>query len=172
MPGELEKQVPELFTGKYQITTEFGRAIIAKNAFTLAKVEYTKVTGGRHIALTHAGAHNFMRMVFQPTDWARRISALDAHGRVKTGPPVEQDIAGPCCFAGDIIAHQRSLPLMEPGDYLLIHDTGAYCFSNHFMYNALTPDPVYGADANNDGLHDFSIISMGQNTQHLLQDYG
>jgi len=156
----LEARVPELFTGEFDVITEFGRAIVAKSAFTVARVEYTKTMGGRHIALTHAGAHNMMRIVFQPAVWARRVTALNAKGEVKSGTPVEQDIAGPCCFAGDVIAHRRGLPLLERGDLVMVHDTGAYCFSNHFYYNALSPDPVYACRRSDAGdRYRFSRIS-------------
>ena len=39
-----------------------------------------------------------------PELWAIRVSALDPAGHPKTGAKVAQDVAGPCCFAGDIIA--------------------------------------------------------------------
>lgn len=139
----LKQYVPELFSGDFKVITEFGRAIVAKHALTIAKVEYTKVTGGRHIALTHAGVHNLMRVVFQPQAWERRVSVVCPNGSPSTAERVKQDVAGPCCFTGDIIAHERNLPLMKPDDYVVVHDTGAYCFSNHFQYNAMGRDPVY-----------------------------
>jgi diaminopimelate decarboxylase len=161
----LRDKVPELFSGEFNVVTEFGRAIIAKNALTLARVEYTKVTGGRHIALTHAGSHNMMRIVFQPQGWSRRVTALDAAGAPKTGTKVAQDIAGPCCFAGDIVAHERLLPLLEPGDHVAVHDTGAYCFGNHFFYNALPPDPVWALEKGGDALTE---INPGQTSDDLV----
>lgn len=166
----LKARVPALFDGRYRVMTEFGRAIVAKSAFTLGRVEYTKVMGGRHIALTHLGAHNAMRVVFQPKDWARRITALDENGQEKTGQSIAQDVAGPCCFAGDIIGHERALPLLEPDDYVLLHDTGAYCFSNHFGYNAMQPEPVLGAITRN-GRVTFSTISKGQDTATLVEAF-
>jgi len=36
------------------------------------------------------------------------------------------------------------LPPIEPGDWVVLHDTGAYYFSNPFIYNALPAPPVYG----------------------------
>jgi diaminopimelate decarboxylase len=143
----LRKEVPALFSGRFRVITEFGRSILAKNGFMIARVEYAKTMGGRAIAITHAGAQVAVRTVFMPKSWPLRITALDDAGREKEGDLVAQDIAGPCCFAGDIIAHERPLPRLAPGDCVLIHDTGAYYFSTPFLYNSLPPIPVYRAEA-------------------------
>ena len=140
----LREAAPALFSGEFQVITEFGRSVMAKNGFIVARVEYTKVTGGHHIAITHAGAQVATRTVFMPELWPIRVSALDPTGRPKTGPKVAQDVAGPCCFAGDIVASRRDLPLLEPGDWVLLHDTGAYYFSTPFVYNSLPRIAVHG----------------------------
>ncbi len=142
----LRDNVPALFSGEFQVITEFGRSIMAKNGFILGRVEYTKLTGGRHIAITHAGAQVATRTVFMPELWPIRVSALDPRGRPKAGAKVAQDVAGPCCFAGDIIASRRLLPPLEPDDWVLLHDTGAYYFSTPFVYNSLPRVAVHGFD--------------------------
>jgi diaminopimelate decarboxylase len=139
----LKKQVPELFTGKYSAKTEFGRSIFAKNGFIATRIEYTKSSGGRQIALSHAGVQIAARTVFMPDHWKIRLSVFDASGRAKTGGEIPQDIAGPCCFAGDLLATERNLPLIEPGDYVVLHDTGAYYLSNPYYYNSLPAPAVY-----------------------------
>jgi diaminopimelate decarboxylase len=141
----LRASVPELFDGSMRVITEFGRSVVAKAGFILARVEYTKVMGGRRIAITHAGAQVAARTVYQPEAWPLRISALDCRGQPKHAEVVEQDVAGPCCFAGDILAHQRALPLLEPGDHIVVHDTGGYYFSSPYIYNSLPPIEAYGA---------------------------
>jgi diaminopimelate decarboxylase len=123
----------------------------------LARVEYTKTMGGRRVAITHAGAQVAARTVYQPDIWPLRISALDEQGRPKPGVAVEQDVAGPCCFAGDILAHRRALPLLEPGDHVLIHDTGGYYFSSPYIYNSFPPIDAY-AIAGPD--QQFEIVSL------------
>jgi diaminopimelate decarboxylase len=140
----LRATAPDLFTGKFKVITEFGRSILAKNGFIVARVEYTKATGRRHIAITHAGAQVATRTVFMPELWEIRVSALDPAGRPKRGDRIPQDIAGPCCFAGDIVASRRALPLLEPDDWVLLHDTGAYYFSTPFVYNSLPRIAVHG----------------------------
>jgi diaminopimelate decarboxylase len=146
----LREAAPALFTGEFRVISEFGRSVMAKNGFIIARVEYTKVTGGRHIAMTHAGAQVATRTVFMPELWAIRVSALDPAGRPKLGARIDQDVAGPCCFAGDIIASRRLLPLLEPDDWVLLHDTGAYYFSTPFVYNSLPRIAVHAFELSGD----------------------
>lgn len=153
----LQKAVPELFSGEYIGKTEFGRSIFAKNGFIASRIEYTKVSGGRRIATSHAGAQIATRTVFMPDHWKIRLSVFDSSGEPKTRGEEVQDVAGPLCFAGDIIATGRRLPLIEPGDYVVLNDTGAYYFSNPFYYNALCAPAVYGAEVNN---HDSVSLSL------------
>jgi diaminopimelate decarboxylase len=149
--GALRERAPQLFSGQYRVKTEFGRSILAKSGFIAARVEYTKNSGGRQIAISHAGAHVAARTIFMPDHWKIRISAFGPDGLAKTGEPVSQDIAGPCCFAGDMAGTDRLLPLIEAGDVVVLHDTGAYYFSNPFIYNALPAPAVYGAGLDRDG---------------------
>lgn len=140
----LRAAAPGLFDGRYGLVTEFGRSLLAKNGFIGARVEYTKDAGGRRIALTHAGAQVATRTVFMPDAWPLRIGAFDAQGRPRGGPPMVQDIAGPCCFAGDVVAHARELPELREGDFVALYDTGAYYFSTPWAYNSLPRPAVYG----------------------------
>ncbi len=140
----LTAAAPGLFAGRYALVTEFGRSLLAKNGFIGARVEYTKDAGGRRIALTHAGAQTATRTVLMPGSWPLRIGAFAADGTPKEGPPLAQDIAGPCCFAGDVVAHGRELPELAEGDFVVLYDTGAYYFSTPWAYNSLPRPAVYG----------------------------
>jgi diaminopimelate decarboxylase len=163
----LRENVPALFSGEFKVITEFGRSIMAKNGFIIGRVEYTKVTGGRHIAITHAGAQVATRTVFMPELWPIRVSALDPHGRPKVGDKVAQDVAGPCCFAGDIIASRRLLPLLEPEDWVLLHDTGAYYFSTPFVYNSLPRVAVHGFDGEGDQIR-FELLRKEETVAEVV----
>ena len=159
--------MPALFSGEFKVITEFGRSIMAKNGFIVGRVEYTKLTGGRHIAITHAGAQVATRTVFMPELWPIRVSALDPQGRPKTGPKVPQDVAGPCCFAGDIVASRRLLPLLEPDDWVLLHDTGAYYFSTPFVYNSLPRIAVHGFATDDDGVR-FELLRREESVAEVV----
>lgn len=140
----LQLGAPRLFSGEYEIVTEFGRSILAKHGIIASYVEYTKEVGGRQIAITHAGAQVATRTVFMPEAWPLRVQAFSGHGAAKTDDAVVQDVAGPCCFAGDLVARGRELPNLEPGDIVTLLDTGAYYASTPFEYNSLPQPPIYG----------------------------
>ncbi|MEU7470500.1 diaminopimelate decarboxylase [Streptomyces sp. NPDC044984] len=158
----LRAHAPALFSGEYEIVTEFGRSVLAKNGFMAAYVEYTKTVGGRPVAITHAGAQVATRTVFAPDAWPLRIEAHDPRGRAKHGRPVRQDVAGPCCFAGDLLARDRALPLLDVGDLVVVPDTGAYYFSTPFHYNSLPEPAVHGARVDAEGRVTFRPLRPAQ----------
>lgn len=168
----LRQKVPELFTGRFIVKTEFGRSVFAKNGFMAARVEYTKNSGGRQIALTHAGVQVATRTVFMPDHWKLRISVCDASGAPREGDSQNQDIAGPCCFAGDMLGTDRMLPLILPDDLVVIHDTGAYYFSNPFYYNSLQAPAVFGVEADGDGGVEFEQWRKQQTLSDMLDVLG
>ncbi|WP_431677373.1 diaminopimelate decarboxylase [Kitasatospora sp. KL5] len=170
--ARLRTHAPALFSGEFRLVTEFGRSVLAKAGFTAAYVEYTKNSGGRPIALTFAGVQVATRTVFAPDSWPLRISAHDATGTEKHGGPVVQDIAGPACFAGDLVAEARPLPLLEPGDIVALLDTGAYYTSTPFGYNSLLEPAVHGATVAADGTVRFSLLRRAQTVEDLLARTG
>jgi diaminopimelate decarboxylase len=170
----LAEVTPGLFDGRYGLVTEFGRSLLAKHGTVLARVEYAKSAGGRAIAVTHAGVQVATRTVYAPGSWPLRIAAYDAKGRPKTGPDVVQDVAGPACFAGDLLAEGRPLPLLEQGDHVAALDTGAYYFAHHYAYNSLARPGVYGfAPAGGDaGGVRFAVVREPQTLDEIVAESG
>ncbi|MEV0280926.1 diaminopimelate decarboxylase [Streptomyces sp. NPDC050610] len=167
----LAETVPGLFDGRYGLVTEFGRSLLAKHGTILARVEYAKSAGGRAIAVTHAGAQVAMRTVYAPQSWPLRVAAFDEKGRPKTGDLLPQDVAGPCCFAGDLIAENRPLPRLEAGDHAALLDTGAYYFSTHFAYNSLPRPGVHGFATDDDTVR-FTPARAPQSIPDLVAESG
>ncbi|MFJ4921338.1 diaminopimelate decarboxylase [Streptomyces sp. NPDC088725] len=173
--GLLKETVPGLLDGRYGLVTEFGRSLLAKHGTVLARVEYAKSAGGRPIAVTHAGAQIATRTVYAPDSWPLRIAPYDAGGRPRTGPAVAQDIAGPACFAGDLLAENRSLPLVEQGDFVAALDTGAYYFSNHYAYNSLARPAVLGftdESGASGGKVRFATVRPAQTVEEIVAESG
>ncbi|MEU3271246.1 diaminopimelate decarboxylase [Saccharomonospora sp. NPDC006951] len=167
----LRDRVPGLFEGRYALLTEFGRSLLAKNGFIVAAVEYVKDAGGRRIAVTHAGAQIATRTVFMPGAWPLRVEAFDASGRRKRDRPLRQDVAGPCCFAGDLVASERELPELAEGDLVVLRDTGAYYFSSPFSYNSLPRPAVHGFRAA-EGEMVFAPVRTGQTVAEIVAESG
>ncbi|MET9294912.1 diaminopimelate decarboxylase [Streptomyces sp. NPDC003077] len=168
----LRATVPGLFSGRYGLVTEFGRSLLAKHGTVLARVEYAKTAGGRPIAVTHAGAQVAARTVYVPAAWPLRVTAYDEGGRPRSGAPVAQDVAGPCCFAGDLVAENRPLPLLRAGDHVALLDTGAYYFSTHYAYNSLPRPGVYGYAPGDGDAPRFAVIRTPQTLEELTAESG
>lgn len=166
----LKEHIPELFNSTYTVLTEFGRTYNAKVAVVAAKVEYTKLSGGRGIAVIQGGADLFVRTIYLPDKWPLRVHVLDAKGNLKLDSPdsVLWDIAGPCCFAGDIVAHRRSLPKIEQGDIIVVSDTGAYYYSSFSHYNSRQAPAIYGYEQAGSKL---VLMKRGETVDDTLKFY-
>ncbi|AKS31049.1 diaminopimelate decarboxylase [Mycolicibacterium goodii] len=168
----LQAAVPQLFDGTYTLVTEFGRALTAKAGTVVARVEYTKVTGGRPIAITHAGVQVATRSIFAPEAWPLRVEVYDPHGRRREDPALVQDVAGPACFTGDMLAVGRELPAVHPGDLVAVPDTGGYYFSTHFSYNALPRPAVYTVGTDSAGDRRWSLARRAQTIEQIVTEAG
>ncbi|MGW8064575.1 diaminopimelate decarboxylase [Streptomyces ziwulingensis] len=168
----LREAVPGLFDGRYGLVTEFGRSLLAKHGTVVARVEYAKSAGGRPVAVTHAGVQVATRTVYAPGAWPLRITAYDGKGLPKEGPNVVQDVAGPACFAGDLLAVGRALPPLEQGDYAAALDTGAYYFAHHYAYNSLARPAVHGFVGRADGGVAFATVREAQTVEEIVAEAG
>ncbi|WKE71334.1 diaminopimelate decarboxylase [Streptomyces sp. WP-1] len=168
----LAEAVPGLCAGRYGLVTEFGRSLLAKHGTVVARVEYAKRSGGRRIAVTHAGVQVATRTVYAPGAWPLRIAAYDAKGRPKPGPEVVQDVAGPACFSGDLLAEGRALPELEQGDYAAALDTGAYYFAHHYAYNSLARPGIYGFAPDGAGGVAFATVREPQTIAEVVAESG
>jgi diaminopimelate decarboxylase len=151
--SSLQISVPELFSGKYKLITEFGRSIVAKAGFLASRVEYTKMAGNRRIIQQHIGADLAVRTVWAPEVWKLRVDVYNERGELKTEDMHETDVAGPCCFGGDLVASNVLLPRAAAlRDIVVVKDTGAYYHSSFSHYNLRQPPPCYLYDEDGDVL--------------------
>ncbi|MDG1296989.1 MAG: hypothetical protein P8P48_07615 [Saprospiraceae bacterium] len=161
----LELECPGLFDGSYKLITEFGRYIFANTASAISKVEYVKEQADSKIAIIHLGADFLLRKAYNPKNWHHDITVLDKHGRLKIGTDKKPYmVAGPLCFGGDVIEESIQLPVIEPGDYLVIHDVGAYTLSMWSRYNSRQMPTVLGV-----GRKDISILKKKETLFDILK---
>lgn len=134
-----------------KLEIEPGRFLVAESGVLVSQVRSVKDMGSRHFVLIDAGFNDLMR----PSMYGsyHHITALAADGRDLTqAPRVETVVAGPLCESGDVFTQQeggkvetRALPEVKPGDYLVLHDTGAYGASMSSNYNSrpLLPEVLF-----------------------------
>lgn len=134
-----------------KLEIEPGRFLVAEAGVLVSQVRSVKEMGSRHFVLIDAGFNDLMR----PSMYGsyHHITALAADGRDLTqAPRVETVVAGPLCESGDVFTQQeggkvetRALPEVKPGDYLVLHDTGAYGASMSSNYNSrpLLPEVLF-----------------------------
>ncbi len=124
----LSREVPSLFSTP-RLITEFGRAVQASCGWAVSRVEYVKELDQQPLAIVHFGADFLLQPVYQPLQWGHQFAVLDNTGQPKPGPRAKCTLGGPLCFAGDIVARDVELPDIEPGDFLVVRDVGAYTLS-------------------------------------------
>jgi diaminopimelate decarboxylase len=133
----LRQRCPALFAPEVVLVTEFGRALHASCGWVASKVEYVIEHDSGATLIVHVGADMFLRKAYRPDDWHHDISVCNSEGQLRTGPERVVSVAGPLCFAGDYLNRSVSLPVnVSEGDYIIIHDSGAYTFSMWSMYNS------------------------------------
>lgn len=145
----MRKNCRQLFTCDFKLITEFGRWIFANAGWAVSKVEYVKHTKSIDTLMIHLGADMFIRRIYNPDDWHHEITIVDSNGKLKYGKRRKYNIAGPLCFAGDILEREILLPEVEGGDFIIIHDSGAYTSSMWSRYNSRQFPKVIGYE--NDG---------------------
>lgn len=143
--AEVRRRFPDLFSGRFRLITEFGRYIHANSGWVASRVEYVKQDRNGKTAIIHVGADLFLRKCYRPNDWHHEIMILDPSGEPKEGTDTDPYvIAGPLCFAGDVLADGLRLPAVNEGDFVIIRDTGAYTLSMWSRYNSRQVPKIVG----------------------------
>jgi diaminopimelate decarboxylase len=112
--------------GHRRLVTELGRSLHAGCGWALSRIVGVKEVSGVPTIIVHLGADFLLRRVYSPDDWDHEFVVLDPQGIPRGGELRSHQIAGPLCFAGDLLARDRALPSAAAGDLLLIRDCGAY----------------------------------------------
>lgn len=116
--------------GEVKIYTELGRFMLAPHGLLVTRVLHRKQTYRTYIGVD-ASAVNLMRPAFY--DAYHHITVI---GKVEDKVKEIVDVTGSLCENNDKFARQRELPVIDEGDLLVIHDTGAHGFSMGYQYNA------------------------------------
>ena len=119
---------------------EPGRYLVAEAGVLVAEVRACKHQGEQRFVLVDAGFNDLVRPAMYASHHGMEL--LRADGTPAGGPLLPTVVAGPLCESGDVFTQgeggvmlQRALPAAQVGDWLVLHDTGAYGASMSSNYN-------------------------------------
>lgn len=129
-PADLARQIlPPLEGLSLTLVLEPGRSLVAAAGTLVTRVLAVKENEGRRFVIVDAGMNDLLRPALYSAH--HRVEPVVSRG----GPEAEVDVVGPVCETGDFLARGRRLELPEPGDLLVVRDTGAYGFAMSSRYN-------------------------------------
>ena len=114
---------------------EPGRVIVGNAGILVTRVLYRKEGPVKNFLVVDAGMNDLVRPSLYGS--YHHIQPVFARKRSE----VIVDVVGPICETGDFLARDRSLPLVEPGEYLAVMSAGAYGFSMSSNYNSRPRPP-------------------------------
>jgi diaminopimelate decarboxylase len=150
------------------LEVEPGRYLVAESCSLLTQIRSVKESGGNRFYLVDAGFDTLIRPAMYGA--YHEISICPADGRAIEDT---QDVivAGPLCESGDVFTQEeggvvatRKLPEAQVGDYLILHDAGAYgaAMSSNYNTRKLAPEIlIHGGTA--------EIIRERQSFEAILQ---
>lgn len=119
---------------------EPGRFLVAESGVLVAQVRASKRVGATRFLIVDAGFDNLIRPAMYGSYHA--ISILRADGTRAGGAIEPTVVAGPLCESGDVFTQEeggvvvpRELPTASVGDFVVLHDAGAYGASQASNYN-------------------------------------
>lgn len=118
--------------GQFQFHLEPGRFLVANTGALVTSVQAIKTMAGHRTIVVDAG----MQTLLRPALYDAYHRVLPLHQPVAVGDQQTADVVGPICESADVLARDRDLPELRPGDGLALMDTGAYGFSMASNYNA------------------------------------
>lgn len=168
----LEKNVPGLFNGQRTVLTEYGRSVCAKSSWTVSEVEYVKSTPELRIGIIHAGSDMFLRTCYVPSLFSHRLEVYESDGSPSSKPCEPHNIAGPLCFGGDIIGNKVDLPAVQPGNYIVVKDTGSNTISLFSRHCSRPAPAVYGYHRSSSGKIELQLLKPQETEEEVLKFWG
>ncbi len=115
-----------------RLILEPGRFIVGNAGALITQVLYVKRARGKQFAVVDAGMNDLIRPALygayhEVVSTTPMRAAINGHG--------VYDVVGPVCESADVLAHNRRLGALEPGQLLAVLGAGAYGSTMASNYN-------------------------------------
>lgn len=135
---EIERLLKEYQLDLETISIEPGRSLVNPSGSTLYTVGGIKETKrGLPYIFVDGGMNDNMRVSLYDAEYEAILA-----NKLNESSMIDYRVAGKLCESGDILIEKERLPETEPGDLLLIPDTGAYTYSMASNYNRIARPAV------------------------------
>ena len=122
------------------LEVEPGRYLVAESGYLVTKIRSVKTQGEKNFYLIDAGFNDLVRPSFYGA--YHHITIVPAKGTELSDDAKDVIVGGPLCESCDVftqgdggLVETRLLPNAKVGDYLILHDAGAYGMVMSSNYN-------------------------------------
>ncbi len=111
-----------------ELQSEPGRWLVGHCGVLLTQVQYIKETSHKKFVILDSGMNHLIR----PSLYEAEHLLLPL---VKSETQMRVDVVGPICESADFFAKDRTLSVVNEGDFIAVMDAGAYGYSMASHYN-------------------------------------
>jgi len=149
-----------------ELALETGRFLVGEAGFYLTRVVRVKHSRGTDICICDGGMnHHLAAAGHLGTVLQRNYRMLKLMGDDTGDTPQPYNLVGPLCTTIDTLARQVSLPVLRPGDVIVIRSSGAYGLTAspvHFIGHAPPREIIVETVDANLTVEDASQLQAGQ----------
>ncbi|HHT07882.1 MAG TPA: diaminopimelate decarboxylase [Clostridiales bacterium] len=155
------QEYERVFTGRddVRLVTELGRYITGPSGWLVARAIHKKAIWRDYVGLDASAADLIRPAMYGAYHHISVVGKRNApHDRV-------YDVTGALCENNDKFAIQRSLPQIDIGDILLLHDAGAHAHAMGYQYNGRlrSAEVLYTTDG------EFKLIRRAETPEDYFQ---
>lgn len=131
LPGvanNLARHMPTIQTAlpEAQVVLELGRYLVGEAGIYVCKVVDRKDSRGQTFLVTDGGLHHHLAATGNFGQVIRKNYPLAVGNRMEDGTPITVNVVGNLCTPLDLLGDRMELPDAEPGDLVVIFQSGAY----------------------------------------------
>ena len=123
--SELSQTVASSLPGAH-LVIELGRYLVGEAGIYVCRVLDRKVSRGRPFLVTDGGLHHHLAASGNFGQVIRKNYPVVIGNRMTADTTEIASIVGPLCTPLDLLADQMDLPQAEPGDLVVVFQSGAY----------------------------------------------
>ncbi|GGS59461.1 diaminopimelate decarboxylase [Planobispora rosea] len=134
----LDEHLPTWRAGAPELACESGRYLTATCGSLAAEVVNVKDSRGKKFAILDAGINTFGGM----SGLGRLLPPAVQLAHPERAERETASLVGPLCTPGDVIGREVELPVLRPGDLIVIPNAGAYGVTSSLLMFLGRPAPV------------------------------